>query len=348
MKIEYCLEKNNPDLLKYMKETQRPFFTTEILNWQYFSNAGSFIMTLKCNDTIKGTQGMLFHELLLSDNTTIVDSFKSETTYVSRGLRGKGMFEELYERCIEKTIQSGHKFIWGFTGIPNIFRVFFGFHIEEKIIYEARVVLGIAKIKMVSIRGILSYAKNLFSFVNVRLKMMQFPDKKKLNVNDYEKISKIMPCIHKEIKNGDKDICLNYSENYCDWRMDQHPVLKYKLLLFTDESDKNVAYVIYTIKNNAMMISSFNFTGKVFLNNVFCKVLEIARNLKLKNVNYFGNINNETNALIFECFCKYGGKKYPNKEMSLLLKSNSLEDEVQYKNINNWLINGLWTEGFTY
>ncbi|MDD4214465.1 MAG: hypothetical protein PHR81_06605 [Bacteroidales bacterium] len=348
MKIEYCLEKNNPELLSFMKETLRPFFTSEILEWQYYSNADSFLMTLKCDNAIKGTQGMLFHELLLSDNATVVDSSKSETTYVSAEFRGKGMFEELYKRCIDKTILSGHKFIWGFTGIPNVLKKKLGFHIEEEIIYEAKIVIGVAKIKTIRISEILSYAKNLFGFINVRIKILHFSDKKKLNVKDYDNLSKIMPCIHQEIKNGAKDICLNYSENYCDWRMDRHPVLKYKLLLFTDESDKKVAYVIYAVKNNAMMISSLNFTDRVFFNAVFCKIIDMARKLKLKNVNYFGNINNKTNAIIFEHFCKYGGKKYLNKGMSFVLKSNSLEDEVQYKNSDNWFINGLWTEGFTY
>ena len=66
----------------------------------------------------------------------------------------------------------------------------------------------------------------------------------------------------------------------------------------------------------------------------------------ITNIRFWGNKENVHYSPIFETFSKFGSNIIPVDNMQLVYKP--IDENLKDTDPSNYMINGLWTEGFTY
>ena len=330
-------------LLKYIKLTSRPYFTENHLAWQY-RNQGSFLYSINVNENLEGTQGMIHHSLV--NGTKLLNTLKSETTYVSSLMRGTGAFEILYNSCVKNAIDKNNKFIWGFTALSNVWKKKLDFHVDESIIYEATLTIRPIFDFKFNLKSILRFC-NSFRLSFLFRKNLRFLKK---NENTHytvtSNLSDNLPELANKLFKENNSIRIQFSKEFCKWRLEDNPELKYELITFFNPSHEPIAYAIINTKNVDLRISDFYIIDVDFMDAIFNIIFQLAISKKVKMISFFGNINHPKNRHVFDVFSAMGGKIELNKNMFFVLKD--LENSTVTFDASKWLINGLWTEGFTY
>jgi len=329
-------------ILQFVKTSSRPFFTNSILTWQY-SNEQSDLLFIEQEDTIKGTQGMIFHELYDWGKLKPYKSFKSETTFVSDELRGTGAFENLYQSAVDYARNQEAIFIWGFTALSKVWRNKLNFNVNEKIIYEAYL-----DIKIKSGRNSLTLFKSIFTSLKVKIRILSFKKRNNLTFCEHSNLVKDLPILQKNISSRNKFIELNLTEEFCEWRMEKNPLLKYTLVSFSGDNDQIQGYVIFNLLDKTLRISDYNSVSSIDSPDVLNELVKIANKYGCNQLSFFANSNNSINNSLFSAFQNFGGSLKMNKNMNFVLKSFSNDMDYGIKEFSNWRINGLWTEGFTF
>ena len=340
--IKAIQESELNEVLEFIQKTSRPFFTKKIFQWQY-SNPRSKLFIVEREGKIQGTQGMIFHEIIDYKHSRIISSSKSETTYVSNELRGSGAFEGLYADSMLSTVNDNQEFVWGFTALGKVWKNKLGFHVDESIIYESQLIVSIKKIKLNSIRDIIVLLHSILKNLQTQFSKLIYKSDLQIKIKSVEDIEEYLS----KFKFENENIKLNYSNEFLNWRIARHPTIKYKLssisILGIDEG-----YLLYHIQNHIMYISDFYSTDFSYIFEILKQSIPIARENRVHSIRFFGNINHDLNKSIFNSFKKLGGSIAKNKDMSFVVNANFPQGAEQYKNLQNWRLNGLWTEGFTY
>jgi hypothetical protein len=329
-------------ILQFVKTSSRPFFTNSILNWQY-SNDQSDLLFIEQKASIKGTQGMIFHELYDWEKLITYKSFKSETTFVSDELRGTGAFENLYQSAIDYTKNQEAIFIWGFTALSKVWRNKLNFNVNEKIIHEAYLDL-----KIKSGRNSLTLFKSIFTSLKVKVRILLFKKRNDLDFCEHSNLVRDLPLLQKNISARNKFIELDLTEEFCEWRMKKNPLLKYTMLSFSGDNGSVQGYVIFNLLDKTLRISDYNSVSSIESADVLHELVKIANKYGCNQLSFFANLNNSINKSLFSAFQDFGGSVKINKNMNFVLKSFLNDTDTEINEFSSWRINGLWTEGFTF
>lgn len=356
MSIEYLKLSNlksgdNQSLIKFLDPVLNHDVTNKVWDWEFDTIDNTIFTVAKEGDVIAGTQSMLPIQISVAGN--LIDSAKSETSYLSPDYRGRKIFEELYRLAVDCTVEKGSKVIWGFTPAVKAWKKNLKFHVYEECIsdseahinyYRLSHVFGKSRNFIYGLAKFLIYNYRFTGYSFSRNKSLQ--NKLGLDVKDTATQPDLQGLMDKVKKSNADLVYIDINEAYLDWRVNTNPVLGYKKLFFYNGTEL-VGYLIYTLKSDG----TINIADATYDTNV--EVLEYmlhyvtSLHKEYYIMKYWGNRQCKLNQPIFDFFEKTGGKTKLDKTRNFVyqvydtnLNANALSD------LKNWYINGLWTEGF--
>lgn len=282
----------------------------------------------------KGTQGMIYYNLLTGYKT--LNSHKSETTFVDKNMRGTGLFEKLYARAIDKAINSDSNLIWGFTALGTIWEKKLGFQCDKAIIHEAYLITRTPQTT--------SFSRKLYYSIRslrTRVRMLFLPEKKLKFLDSNEAIISLNQL---NDKFSPESIHLDYACESVQNRIFRSPVINYQFAEIL-ENGQLMGIFIFHVKNEQLLISDFIYVGN---QNIEALIKSLHSKISLTNricsIRFWGNSNYPVNSTIFNAFKRLGAKIELVDNMQFVFKPTP---PLEIKS-SNLVINGLWTEGFTY
>ena len=281
---------------------------------------------------------MIFMELKLAQKSFI--SHKSETTFVDDSLRGKGQFERLYELSVNEAKHKESQLIWGFTALGTLWEKKLNFKCHKNLIFEANLIVHHSQV----IKGF----KRIYYFlkgVQNRLKRMAISDKD-ITLEDFNLSNEILILKQFEAVISNETLALDYLSETVQNRIFNSPIISYKFLKIQFLGNLE-AVIIYHIAKNQLIISDFLYLNKDKLASILKKVISYSLDQgNITNIRFWGNKENVHYSPIFETFSKFGSNIIPVDNMQLVYKP--IDKNLEDSDPSNYMINGLWTEGFTY
>lgn len=333
----YNVASNKLEIVDFIIETSRPDYSLVIFNWQY-NNAKSSICCIQKDVQILGSQGMIFTELKLAQKSII--SHKSETTFVDDSLRGKGQFERLYEYSVNEAILKESQLIWGFTALGTLWEKKLHFKCHKELIFEANLIVNQSN----SIQG-LKRVYYFFKGVQNSLKRLAISEKN-VTIEKFNLSNEISVLKQFELTLSEKTVSLDYQSETVKNRIFNSPVISYHYLRLHFLGNLE-AVIIYHIAKNQFIISEFLYLDKDKLPSIVKKVISYSLAQKnITNFRFWGNKKNEQYSAIFDTLSKFGSNVIPVHNMQLVYKP--IDENLMEIDPSNYMINGLWTEGFTY
>lgn len=333
--VKANIKDNTDNIIKYISKTRNNIYEKKYLFWQY-EDPKSNLYLIYDNNNIYGTQGMI--PISLRNNHKDFLTHKSETTFVSNELRGKGTFEKMYASSTENAYENGSSGIWGFTALGKLWEKKLNFNCEYELICEATIVAKIFvgidfKRKIVnSIRFIISQVKKMIT-------VEKYTSNIDYGFTDFNYLSSF------DNFWKDADIRLNYNSESVKNRVFNNPKLKYQKLNVWEEK-QIVATLIISIDNNILRISDLIYKDDVDHKSMLKSILNFAKSKNLEYVKFWGNIKNPKYMRLFIAFENLSGNKEMVKDMQFIYQFKDMA--LSKTDFSKFYINGLWTEGFSY
>jgi hypothetical protein len=334
--LKVNVQSQSSSLIDYISNTRNKNYKKEFLLWQY-SDPKSNIYIVEDQNQICGTQGMIPFSLRFKKQLFL--THKSETTYVSDQLRGTGLFENLYARSTENAIKDGAGIIWGFTALGNLWEKKLGFKCDRDLISESNLIIGFRGIK-ISKKLFYYIVKSIIIFIKLLLSSkprMKFDEQDLNDLREFEKFS-----LHSNFTNY---VGVDFSSKELKNRIINSPVINYKTLK-VKIGDNLEGLVLFHIKNNELLISEFFYESDKNLSDVLKTIYQFAIKRRVTNIRFWANSKNSYYKKIFEKMELFGGKTNSMNDMQFVYKIN--KDSIIDLPLSEYLINGLWTEGFNY
>jgi hypothetical protein len=335
--LKVNINENPNDIIEYISKTRNGRYEKKYFFWQY-KHPKSTLSVIREHGKLQGTQGMIYTELKFGKNT--LHSHKSETTFLNDSLRGKGQFEKLYSFSVDEAIRSGSQLIWGFTALGTLWEKKLNFRCHKNLIFEANLIVNQSPV----IKGV----KRIYYFfkgVQNRLKRMSISEKN-VSLEDFNLSSEILIIKQFESAISNDTLALDYLSETVQNRIFNSPIIAYKFLKIQFLGNLE-AVIIYHIAKNQFIISDFLYLNKDKLSSIVKKVITYSLAQKnITNIRFWGNKENTHYSPIFETFSKFGSNIVPVDDMQLVYKP--IDQNLKDTDPSNYMINGLWTEGFTY
>lgn len=334
----------------------------KIWEWEFNSFPKETILTIINNNSeTVGTQFMLPIKLNLAGKEGL--SGKCENSYFDDRYRGQGLFQRLFEFASDVSVKKTMKFLWAFTPAIKVYENKLGFSVFSKAMFNYKGLIGKPTYKLVrlssgsAIKAVIKLCINYFTFLlyklkwklNFGLKSIKRHTKGYLIKNEVETFADI-DVLYTLLRERNKDLIhIKISEEFFDWRIKNNVNLNYLNKYFYKNGQLKGYYTI-ALKGTSGNISDFTFdddqTAIVMMNHLLSELSK----KKMVYLNYFGNFENKQNKHIFSILKKLGGKITLNEGMPFVYKDISGEkmNDKSYNKVQNWYLNGLWTEGFTY
>ncbi len=341
---------NNKDHINFLIENLREFYSDKIAQWQYpiNTNYSGLYFGIRYKKLI-ACQGMIPIQINYRNN--IIMSAKSETSFLLSDYRGNGYFEQLYEFSMVNLKKDKIDMVWGFTALSKLWKNKLKFEVYDKIIKESEIIIS----------PFLELKLNFLSKYPIKNKVFHaaklIPLFFRRKTTSAEKLNIVLNEISEtnyDIKMSDfyqrwsslnkNFIFIDYNMNFLKWRIFGNPILNYKI-------------VALTIKNEIVSIAILNFhKDKVYLLDILvlddskldCTIQTIINYIKKKGypklIYWATSLNSYANS-IHKAFEKKGGRYRYNDNMNFVIR-RQLNNNLISEKIEDYYINGLWTEGF--
>jgi hypothetical protein len=334
-------------IVLFFKEHLRESYDATKFKWQYLSDNKSILLFLQMNNQLICTQGMIYYPMSIKGK--YFDSAKSESSFLLTDFRGKGYFEKIYEEAIAESQKRGIHIFWGFTALGKIWKSKLGFEVFD-ILFETQYFLS-RKVQFLSllkkkepllkkINSIVFFAKNQFKkkpiiLSNCKIEICDLSQKEKL-------IHSINAQWHLENPNV---VSISNNFSFLLNRVYQNSSVKYSFqVVYLDNIP--VGYFVLNHGNGKLSYLVEIVLLKQSLNKDILQfiLIWIKGQFKFNRVCYLGNIQNNYNNAIFEIFQSLDSSLNLVPDMQFVLKN--LNSNIDLLKIENFVINGLWTEGF--
>jgi len=328
----------------------RPFYTSDIIKWQYsYNNNNSGLFLGYDKDIVFAAQGMIPITLSLKDKFLL--SAKSESSLLDENYRGKGLFEEIYDKAISASEADEIKTFWGFTKVTVVWGKKLKFETYENIMTETHIQLGLFN-ELKSIQFNKSFNIYVSQLGKALAKKLNRIIKKKskstdivvdtADLNNEHDVSDIIKIFEKWKNKYPDYISINLSQTYLEWRLMNNPVCAYSFFKIKCKNEL-VGFAIVNVTT-----PRFQLVEYIMLNNELDGLIGLMEILNKKGgvtLNYFSNKLNSYNNLVSNSIRKLGGRTNVNNVMHFVLRHLE-KNELSEVNIQNYYINSLWTEGF--
>jgi hypothetical protein len=375
LKLREVKDSDVKSIVKLHNKTYGMDRTVKHWNWEYKGNyPDNFVYgVIDDKGRIAGTQGMLPININILGKKHF--SGKSESSLLDSDYRGGTLFTDIYEYTMSLCKDKKMYCVWGFTSAVKVWRHKLNFEVYENDMTDARIVLNRSATFFMNLKSEIKsfYTSWRTKRTTLRKAMGTVLGKMKGGRGGKGEESSPLPRIDKDIKvsknyklenapRSVKDIELlfkrlrkkypnlihmNFDKKYIQWRIKNNPHINYKHY-FVYEGDKLRAYCYFNPKHEKRVayLSDLTFenlgAGKFLLDHL----LQELKSQKFAYMNFFGNRSNPMMALVLSLLQSRGAKLTPNSQ-AFVLRNLLYPDEKVLHNIENWYLNGLWTEGHT-
>lgn len=330
--------------------------TSEQWFWEYEGNAPSrsVFTIIEDEDGIGGTQGMI--PIYLNINGQKYLSGKSENTLLSPKHRGGSLSQELYGFALSRCKNNNMSFIWGYTPAEKVWKNKFGFATYNTMFFSILILnpfkfLSAMKSKLSPLKSIASLPLVLLAYIyslmlryyqrflnNSSFKRFSIEERPR-NIDDlkllYDRLRTKYPYL----------IHIDQDDNYLNWRIACNPNIIWKKNYFLYEDNTLKSYCYITSSNNTTaFVADFTFETREAGAYLLNEMLKSLNSGKISHLIFLGNQQNRLITNVFALLNKFGFLR--KRTAPFVFKNISGKDDNNLYNIENWYLNGLWTEGY--
>ncbi len=320
--------------------------------WEYqgYCSDLAVFAIMKDGERVIATQGMMPYHIKVRGQRFLFA--KGENTLLSPEYRGGPLGLELYAHVESLCQARGMECIWGFTPASKAIRRY-GFQTYEDVMHDSRYFL--------SLRGALASTRNdntssarrltrslrlvaLWATSSIRrrprISAAGFSLKEHL-ANDHD-----LGDLYVRLRtNYPGLIHIDLDQEYLTWRVFDHPIFKYKTY-FIYEGELLRAYALVNTHDCAQAyLTDFTFESAGAGAFLLQEILDQMRAAGIRCVSFLGNIRNPTMGSTFRLLRRFGFV-HSSTAMHFVLRNLAFNDESSLFDIENWYMNGLWTEGY--
>ncbi len=347
--LDKLLAKDNLDLINYLDKVLGHRVNSDIWTWEFCAHQNTIFTTLTDNNAIIATQSMLPIKLMIGEQC--FESSKSETSYLEAAYRGQKLFEKLYSFAIEKAVEKGSTLIWGFTPAVSAWKKNFMFSVHEENIKCVEILVkpytitkAINNSRNIFVAIGKYFVKNIFVFKNQILANFLFKTNKKIEItNTIQNFSDYQNLFNEIKKEKINLIHIDYNKEYLNWRLKNNPVIKYETKYYYINSVIS-GWVTYSINNDRLVIVDLLYNEVDTLKFILKSLLQVDGDFT--RIFYWGNFACNISNLVFKLFSEIGSIPQIDKARSFVYKPVANNNSNYLNDLDNWHINGLWTEGF--
>lgn len=352
--IKFTKDKLNPDLFNFLDRVLPYRYDEEIFKWEYGHPEKVFGYIEDSNEKVVGTLGMI--PIYLATKINLVLTAKAETGYLAASAQRQGLFRKLNTHVVDEARKNRIELIWGFTVSGPIFKKIDYITKNEFLFYSTlQIRLNSISIKLIKPSNFIKYVR---SFID-SLKTNKFHYKTKSRINETLKGMLVeerlndpddIHVLYKRIRDENGDIVtIDMNRDYLSYRIDKNPFLKYKTYFVYDKNKNLLGYCFLTIneeKGRAFItdVTALDRNMKEVLISI--AIAEVMKNRRIKLIKMLGNILNPSIAEAFGILDQYGAIKNDSGLYLVLVPLNDKASQIIEK-LENWYINGLWTQGVT-
>lgn len=344
----------NPDLFNFLEEVLPYRYDEEIFKWEYGHPDKVFGYIEDLNGKVIGALGMI--PIYLTTKTNLVLTAKAETGYLAASAQGQGLFRKLNTKVVDKARENGIELIWGFTALGPAFKKI-GYTTKNEFLYYSTLQIRPSSISIKLIKPS-NFVKYVRSFIDSH-KANRFHNKTKSHIKETFKGVYVEERLKepddirffcKRLKDENRDIIsIEMNRDYLSYRIDKNPFIKYKTSFVYDKEKKLLGYYFLSIKEDQ---------GRAYISDVTAldrnvkevlislAITEVIKNRRIKSIKMFGNLLNPLIAETFDILDQYGANKKDSELYLVLLVLNDKGTQI-FEKLENWYINGLWTQGIT-
>jgi hypothetical protein len=334
-------------IVLFFREHLRESYDAMKYKWQYLSDNKSILLFLQKNHQLICTQGMIYYPMSIGGE--YYDSAKSESSFLLSDFRGMGYFEKIYAEAITESQKRGIYIFWGFTALGKIWKIKLGFEVFD-ILFETQYFLS----KKVQFLSLLKKKEPLLKKINslVFFTKKQFKKKPivlsnfKIEICDLSQKEQLIHSINAQwLLENPNIVSISNNFSFLLNRVYQNSSVKYSFqVVYLDNIP--VGYFILNHGNGKIsylveIVLLKHCLDKDILQSI---LIWIKGQFKFKRVCYLGNIKNNYNNSIFEIFQSLDSSLNLVPDMQFVLKNSNAK--IELLRIENFVINGLWTEGF--
>jgi N-acetylglutamate synthase-like GNAT family acetyltransferase len=332
-------------------------------HWEFSQNIekGSplnFILIERAQKVV-GTQAYIQIDMI--DKDGLISTGKSEETLVDPSIRGKQMFERLYEYLFEVAHLNGVMGLWGFTPAGKAFRKV-GFDTPASV---SQLLKPLSTNFISRVRP--PYVQNELSVPPLRWKILgtlafgisclRWPLKNKtgITLNEIFEAPDWVDEISKNFIAQWGGVSIHRSRKFCDWRFFSNPFAICRFwAVYQDETP--VGYVVTTMHDGILFLVDVILISKAqdgtnekassrLLRNVLMSVEDIAKSSKASGIRTWHGSNHPFALLILKAAKRLGWFHYRRGSEIVLWRNKEAAANRLPKDPNQYYITRAFTEG---
>lgn len=317
--------------------------------WEYQMNEkGKSVTTLARDDgKLIATQCMI--PICMDIGFESVLTGKGEDTLILPPYRGTGVMGQLYEYAVANCIERGMQFIWGFTPAIKAVQQFGFTYLFDCVtmIRPGKMLAGIAsrlkmkapyRIRLGSIGKMIM--KSMFSRYSIPPIEERLDYEVRVGLSNEHDIQNLYERLK---QNNTHVISIKLDPQYLKWRIREHPFLKYDEYQVY-QGDVLRAYAFVTLFEGIASISDLTSEDDYATSRLLQIILTNYRK-KASSFRFFGNPADCLAQNVFPQLRRFGFRLSGND--NFVLRDLTKGKRKQIFDIQNWHINGLWTEGYS-
>jgi len=315
--------------------------------WEYRTHHPDLVVftVVEDDDRIVGTQGMIPIYLRFRGGTYL--SGKSESSLLSPEYRGGKTFQKLYAFAMSLCKAKGMCCVWGLTTAAKVWRDRLLFSVYTDAIYTSVSVLN----PRLALSGTssLTSCKYLYGCVQRRLLSRRKPvESRRFSIEQDLRSYRDLDHLYERLATKHADlIYIRQDEDYFRWRISNNPNARY-MTCFLYEHDLLQSYCyVNTANSPTAYLTDFTFVDDDAGSYLLQKVLERLGHRNVVWVSFLGNVKNPLISAVFNVLKRFGFIE-ERSPLAVVTKNIMCEDEEITRDVRNWYLNGLWTEGYTW
>lgn len=330
--------------------------TSEQWFWEYEGNVPnrSVFTIIEDEDGIGATQGMI--PIYLNINGQKYLSGKSENTLLSPKHRGGSLSQELYEFALSLCKSNNMSFVWGFTPAEKVWKKKFGFSTYNTMFFSILILnpfrfLSVMKSKLSPLKSIVMLPLILLTYIySFTLRYYQIFSNnspfKRFSIEEKPRSIDDLKLLYDRLRGKYPNLIhIDQDENYLNWRIVCNPniICKKNYFVYEDNILKGYCYITSSNTTTAF-ITDLTFETREAGSYLLNEILKTLNSGKISHLIFLGNQQNRLIANVFALLTKFGFLR--KRTAPFVFRNISGKDDSNLYDIENWYLNGLWTEGY--
>jgi len=337
---------NAGDIVAFLQRHVNPRMTSEAFEWQFVRIPDRPVLTVTRDaNGICCTQSFLPHDLHHAGG--MLPTVKSEHSFLLPTYRGTPVFTDAYAAGLAASADAGRRICWGFTPAVKVWRDRLGFEVFDEIMYEC--VARIARPRFAFSpfpKGPMRSIYGLLRRTAVSLRTLFHRPARSTDLRAQDRPAQVseIDALFAAIAPVET-VRLDMNAAFLEWRFTANPNTRFHVRTFRSPNGLAGYYILaHDGSGDVLHLSDMVFRtvpdGHAMLDHLLNEFGRSPGRL----LQYFGNRRNAINQRVFDLLQRrFACDLSLNKEMAFVVK----RDDRATGGVENWYMNGAWTQGFT-